>query len=185
MKQNFYIYRRVELKMNELTVLMHLLSKKITKSQIGATQEEILKALNIKDKNKTIYFQNLIKNLTNYLEPLGLQVRFNPLNSYWYISFDPETTEIISANPFEGNPKLAATLYCTLINCFNSSGETTIQKIKEIRKKEGVIEDLRELEKMGFITYEKYLNKISLTPLIGYLLDLEKLFLKIALKLKN
>ena len=171
--------------MNELTVLMHLLSKKTNKSQIGATKGEILNTFNVKDRNKSIYFQDLINNLSNYLEPLGLQVRFNPLNSYWYISFDPETTEIISANPFEGNPRLAATLYCTVICCFNSSGETTIQKIKEIRKKKGAIEDIKELEKMGFVTLEKDLNKVSLTPLIGYLLDLEKLFLKIALKLKN
>ncbi|MFX1302395.1 MAG: hypothetical protein ACFFBV_08345 [Promethearchaeota archaeon] len=171
--------------MNELTVLMHFLGKKSNDSQIGATKEEILNALNVKNRNKSIYFQNLINNLSNYLEPLGLQVRFNPLNSYWYISFDPETTEIISANPFEGNPRLAATLYCTLICCFNSSGETTIKKIKEIRKKKGVIEDLKDLKKMGFVTFEKTSNRVSLTPLIGYLLDLEKLFLKIALKLKN
>ncbi|MFX0142507.1 MAG: hypothetical protein ACFE9C_00385 [Candidatus Hodarchaeota archaeon] len=171
--------------MNELTVLMHFLSKKVNNFQIGATQEEILRALNVNDKNKTIYFQNLINNLANYLNPLGLQVRFNPLNSCWHIVFEQETTEIISANPFEGNPRLAATLYCTLVNCFNSSGETTIQKIKEIRKKKGVIEDLKELEKLGFVTYQKNSNKISLTPLIGYLLDLEKLFLKIALKLKK
>ena len=38
---------------------------------------------------------------------------------------------------------------------------------------------------MGFVNLEKSLNKVSLTPLIGYLLDLEKLFVKIALKLKN
>lgn len=171
--------------MNELTVLMHLLSKKISKSQIGATKQEILKNLNVKDKNKSIYFQTMINNLSNYLGPLGLQVRFNPLNSYWYISFDPETTEIISANPFEGNPRLAATLYCTMICCFNSTGEATIQKIKELRKKKGVLEDIKELDKMGFVNLEKSLNKVSLTPLIGYLLDLEKLFVKIALKLKN
>ncbi len=175
----------VELKVNELTILMHLLSKKSNKSHIGAPQEEILKALNVKDKNKSIYFQNLIRNLANYIEPLGLQVRFNPLNCYWYISFDPETTELIAANPFEGNPRLAATLYCTMINCFNSAGETTMQKIKEIRKKKGIIEDIRELEKLGFVTHEKDQNKISLTPLIGYLIDLEKLFFKIALKLKK
>ncbi len=171
--------------MNEFTILMHLLSKKSSKFQIGATQEEILNVLNFKDKNKTIYFQNLIRNLANYLEVLGLQVRFNPLNSYWYIAFDPEIPELISANPFEGNPRLAATLYCTLINCFNASGETTVQKIKEIRKKKGILKDIKELENMGFLIYKQKLNKISLTPLIGYLLDLEKLFLKIALKLKN
>jgi len=171
--------------MNELTILMHLLSKKGSNSQIGATQEEILKALNVKDKNRTIYFQDTIKNLSNYIEPLGLQVTFNPLNSYWYISFDPETTEFLSANPFEGNPRLAATLFCILVTCFNSAGETTIQKIKEIRKKKGVLEDIKELKKMGFVNLERNLNKVSLSPLVGYLIDLEKLFLKIALKLKN
>jgi len=170
--------------MNELTVLMYFLSKK-DKFVMGATQDEILKALNVKDKNKTIYFQRLINNLADYLNSLGLQVKFNPLNDHWYISFEPGITEIISANPFEGNPRLAATLYCTLINCFNSSGETTIQKIKEIRKKEGIIEDIKELEKLGFVTYDKYQKKVNLTPLIGYLLDLEKLFIKLALKLKK
>ena len=55
----------------------------------------------------------------------------------------------------------------------------------EIRKKKGVIEDIKELQKMGFVLFEKNLNKVSLTPLIGYLLDLEKLFLRIALKMKN
>jgi len=171
--------------MNEITILMHLLSKKTNNSQIGATKEEILKTLNVKGKNKSIYFLDMIKNLSNYLEPLGLQVRFNPLNSYWYISFDPETTEMISANPFEGNPRLAATLYCTMICCFNSTGETTIQKIKEIRKKKGVLEDIKELEKKGFVNLAKSMNQVRLTPLIGYVLDLEKLFLKIALKIKN
>ncbi|MFX1419696.1 MAG: hypothetical protein ACFE9N_12315 [Promethearchaeota archaeon] len=171
--------------MNELTIMMHLLSKKVNNSQIGATQEEILNTLNVKDKNKVIYFQNMIKNLSSYLKPLGLQVRFNPLNSYWYISFDPEATELLSANPFNGNPRLAATLFCILISCFNSSGETTIQKIKEIRKKKGVLDDIKELKEMGFLNYEKNLNKVNLTPLLGYVLDLEKLFFKIALKMRN
>ncbi len=171
--------------MNELSVIIHLLSKKEDITKIGSTKKEILNALNVNDKNRSIYFQNLINNVSNYLEPLGLQVRFNPLNSYWYISFDPETTEIVSANPFGGNPRLAATLLCTLICCFSSSGETTIQKIKEIRKKKGILEDIKELEKKGFVDFKKNLNRVSLTPLIGYMLDLEKLFLKIALKLKN
>lgn len=171
--------------MNEIMILMYLLSRKTYKSQIGATKEEILDLLNVKNKNKFIYFQNVINNLSNYLEPLGLQVRFNPLNSYWYISFDMEITEILSANPFEGNPRLAATLFCILIACFNSSGKTTIQKIREIRKKKGVLKDVKELEKIGFVIHERNLNKVSLTPLIGYLIDLEKLFLKIALKLKD
>ena len=49
--------------MNELSVILHLLSKKENISKIGSTKKEILNALNIKDKNKSIYFQNLINNL--------------------------------------------------------------------------------------------------------------------------
>ena len=33
--------------MNEITILMHLLSKKIDSFQMGATQEEIFKAINL------------------------------------------------------------------------------------------------------------------------------------------
>ncbi len=171
--------------MNELTVLMNFLSKKTNLSEIGAPKKEILNALNVKDKNKSIYFQNLIINLSNYIEPLGLQVKFNSLNSHWYISFDSETSEIISANPFDGKPRLAASLFCTLICCINNSGVAKIQKIQELRNKKGLLEDLKELEKLRFIIVEKNLKQVHLTPLVGYLLDLEKLFVKIALKLKS
>jgi len=171
--------------MNELTVLMNLLSKKINLYQIGATEKDILDALNVKDKNKSIYFQNLIKHLSNYLEPLGLQIRFNPLNSHWYISFNFNSSDIISANIFDGKPRLAASMFCTLICCINNSGVGNIQKIKELRKKKGILQDLKELEKMGFLNVDSSLNQVHLTPLIGYLLDLEKLFIKIALKQKS
>jgi len=171
--------------MNEISVLMYLLSKKSNIFQIGASEDEILKALNFKDKNKSIYFQNLLNQFSKYIEPLGLQIRFNPLNSHWYISFDSDTTEIISANPFNGKARLAATLFCTLVCCFNNSGMTQIQKIKELRKKKDIWEDLKELKKRGFIEIDKNLNHVYLTPLIGYLLDLEKLFIKISLELKK
>lgn len=67
--------------MNEFTILVHLLSKKANTFELGATKEEIIKKLNIQGKNESVYFQNLIIQLSNYLEPLGLQIRFNPLSS--------------------------------------------------------------------------------------------------------
>jgi len=117
--------------MNEISILMHLLSKKEGLVRIGSTKKEILKALNIKTKNKSIYFQNLLINLSNYINPLGLQIRFNPIDSRWFLSFDSEISDIISANPFEGKPKLAATLLCTIINSLKNSG---IGKIHEIEQ---------------------------------------------------
>lgn len=171
--------------MNEISVLMHLLSNKNNKHQIGATKKEILRTLNIKNRNKTVYFQNLITNLSKYIEPLGLQIRYNPIDSQWFISYDPEVSDLISANPFEGKPRLAATLFCTLTCCLQNYGEGKIHEIEKLRKKKQVIEDLKELEKRGYLQINLQLGQVRLTPLIGYQLDFEKLFIKLALKLKE
>ncbi|MFX1480973.1 MAG: hypothetical protein ACFFCI_23055 [Promethearchaeota archaeon] len=171
--------------MNETTVLMHLLSKKINKFHIGATKEEILKILNLKGKNESIFFQDLIIHLSNYLEPIGLQIRFNPLNTRWYIAFETRSSDFISANPFEGKPRLAATLFCSLICCLENNGTGKVQDLKEIRKKKKIIDDLKELSEMGYLDLDLSKSEVRLTPLIGYQLDLNKLFTKFALKLKD
>ena len=171
--------------MNEFTILMNLLSNKTNKIQIGASKEEILKALNIHGKNESVYFQDLITHLSSYIEPLGLQIRFNPLSSRWYMAFEMQTSDFFSANPFEDKPRLAATLFCTLICCLKNLGIAKIQDIKEIRKKKHIIEDLKELRKMGYLQLDDKLGYVSLTPLIGYQLDLNKLFIKLALKVKD
>lgn len=152
---------------------------------MGATKKEILQALNIKNRNKTVYFQHLITNLSNYIEPLGLQIRYNSIDSHWFISYDYEISDAISANPFEGKPKLAASLFCTLVSCLQNSGIGKIAEIKKLRNKKNAIEDLKELEKMGYIVIDNDSNQVQLTSLIGYQLDLEKLFVKLALKLKE
>jgi hypothetical protein len=171
--------------MNEISILMQLLSRKRNPYQIGATKKEILEILNVKNKNKSIYFQNLITGLSNYLVPLGLQVKFNSLNSHWFLNYDNEITELISANPFEGKPSLAATLLCVLTSCLKNSGATSIQEIQKLRNKKMIIEDLKELEKEGYLVIGKTTNQVQLTPLIGYKLDLHKLLVKLSLKLKE
>ena len=172
-------------KVNEISILMHILSSKNNQFQIGATKSEVLKELNITNKNKTVYFQHLISNLSNYIEPLGLQIRFNPIDSHWFISYEPDISNLISANPFEGRPRLAATLFCTLISCLQNSGEGKIHDIEQIRKKKHVIQDLKDLEKKGYLEINSELGLVYLTPLIGYQLDFEKLFIKLSLKLKQ
>lgn len=171
--------------MNELTILMHLLSEKINNVQIGATKEEVIKKLNLYGKNESVYFHNLITHLSSYIEPLGLQIRFNPLSSRWYIAFETTASEFVSANPFENKPRLAATIFCVLICCLKDMGRAKIQDIKEIRRKKHVIEDLKELEKLGYLELEEDLGIVSLTPLIGYQLDLNMLLVKLALKIKD
>ena len=171
--------------MNEISVLMYMLSRKKSIHQIGATKKEILKSLNVKNKNKSVYFQDLLTGLSKYLEPLGLQIIFNSLNSHWFINYDSELTELISANPFEGRPSLSATLLCVLTSCLKNSGHTSIQEIRMLRNKKDVREDIKILEKEGFLELDKKTTNIRLTPLIGYKLDLQKLFVRLALKLKE
>ncbi|MFX1358506.1 MAG: hypothetical protein ACFFA8_14655 [Promethearchaeota archaeon] len=169
--------------MNEISILMHLLSRKKSQYQIGATREEIISYLNLKGKNKNILFLDLITNLSKYVEPLGIQVKYNSLNSHWFISFDSGISELTFTSPFEGAPRLAGTLLCILICCLQHSGNTTVQEVKKLRKKKGILEDLKELSKRGYILLEN--DKIVLTPLIAYQLDMHKLFIKLALKLKE
>ena len=164
---------------------MHLLSSKITTDKMGASEEEVLDALNLKTKNKSIRFQYLIANLSKYVQNLGLQVRYNPLDEHWFISFDQEVSDVISANPFENHPKIAATLFCTLACSFKNSGSCMIHEISELRKKKGVREDLKILEKKGYIVIDKKSDRVHLTPLIGYELDLNALFTNLAIKLKE
>ena len=171
--------------MNEISILMYILSRKKNIYQIGATKKEILKSLNVKNKNKSVYFQDIITDLSKYIEPLGLQIHFNSLNSHWFIKYDSEITELISANPFEGRPSLSATLLCVLTSCLKNSGLTSIQEIRTLRNKKDVKEDIKILEKEGFLELDKKTTNIRLTPLIGYKLDLQKLFVKLALKLKE
>ena len=180
-----YINKELSKKLNEISILMHLLSNKNGLYQMGATKKEILQGLNIKGRNKSVYFHNLITNLSNYLEPLGLQIKYNPIDSHWFLSFDPEISDVISANPFEGKPRLAATLFCALVCCLQNSGEGKIPEIEKLRKKKNVVEDLRELEKRGYLEINTDLGQVLLTPLIGYQLDFEKLFIKLALKLNK
>ena len=46
-------------------------------------------------------------------------------------------------------------------------------------------EDLKILEKKGYIVMDKKSDKVRITPLIGYQLDLNALFTNLALKLKE
>ncbi len=171
--------------MNEISIVMHLLSKKEGSSEIGSTKKEIMEILNVQGKSKSTYFNQLIVNLAQYLEPLGLQIRFNPLNVRWFISFESELSDFVKANPFKGKPRLAATLFCVLTSCLKNSGIAKISEIKELRNKKDILDDLKDLQESGFVTLDKEMLQVKLTPLIGYQLDLEKLFVKLALKLKE
>jgi hypothetical protein len=172
--------------MNEISILMNLLSNRKNEHEIGATKKEILQKLNISNRDKNIFFYNLITNLSKYIEPLGLQIKFNPINSHWFISYDSEVSDLISANPFGDKSRLAATLFCALVASLkNPGGISKIAEIQKLRNKKGIIEDLKELEQLGYVEIALNSNEVKLTPLIGYHLDLEELLIKVALKTKE
>ncbi|MEJ2248260.1 MAG: hypothetical protein P8Y70_05115 [Candidatus Lokiarchaeota archaeon] len=171
--------------MNELSTLMFLLSKKINKFQKGATMEEISSIFNWTPKITSMQFHNLITNLSNYIDPLGLQISYNSLDSHWFISHQEDLEEIISANPFNNKPRLAATLFVVLTVCLKSLGKGKISEIQNLRNKKGIMKDLKELEDFGYLIIEADNNIVQLTPLIGYQLDLEKLLVNLSLKIKR
>ncbi|TXT64631.1 MAG: hypothetical protein BAJALOKI1v1_540017 [Promethearchaeota archaeon] len=152
---------------------------------MGADKNEILEKLHITGKNESVYFHELIISLSKQIEPLGLFIRYNPIDSHWFVSFDSNVSNLISANPFEDKPKLAATLFCVLTLALSNLGRAKISEIKQLRKKKGILKDLKELEQFGYLTIDNESKEVSLTPLVGYQLDLPKLFMKLSLKLKN
>lgn len=167
-----------------MSILIHLLTRKKELSTIGATEREIIDSLNYKGKNENIFLQDMLQNVSKAIEPLGLVLRYNPLNSHWFISHETEISELIEANPFSNKPKLAATLFCVLACCLKSSGTGKIHEINKLRNKKSITDDLKDLAEMGFIFLDMDEQQVSLTPLIGYQLDLNKLFTNLALKVK-
>lgn len=157
----------------------------MNKYQIGAPKKEILDSLQLNLQKDSYYFQELLGQLSNYIEPLGLDIRFNPIDEHWFISHDIQTSNLLFANPFEDKPKLAASLFCVLVCCLTNSGPSKIKDIKDLRKKKGILRDLKELEEMGYLNINEEQHEVILTPLIGYQLDLQKLFIKLSLKLKE
>lgn len=171
--------------MNELSILMHLLSRKVNKYQIGATKDQIIETLHIDGKHEEVYFHHLITNLSKQIEPLGLNVQYNPLDAHWFIAYDSNLSNLVSANPFEDKPKLAATLFYVITCCLSNSGSTKIKRIKDLRNKKGIMNDLKELEEFGYIKLYPDVNEVAITEKIGYQINLPQLFTKLSLKLKK
>ncbi len=159
--------------MNEFTALMILLTR--THNGVrGAPSEEILKTMHWPEKLGRAELQKKLTEFDSYLLPLGLQVRVNPLNDYWFVTFRQDVSEFAAQNPFGGKPRLPATLLATIICMIQYGNQVPISAIREIRKKETVVEDLKQLETLGYVNIAG--EAVTLTPLIGYQLDLISLF---------
>ena len=170
--------------MNELGILLHILSQRtpITKtnwinSEFGATEEEICKTLKFEGKNQRTQFLNILKEFTNFIMPLNLEVRQNMFNQKWFLTQQNTIQEFFKTNPFLNKKRLAATMIIIISLCITQNGETTISEIKKIRKKKDITDDLKDLEELNLITQDDQ-NNISLHPNIGYYVNIDQ-FLEI------
>lgn len=164
--------------MNEYSMLIHLLTRKRGDNQekIGSTTEEIIKALDLGDKNNFFIFNKTIKEFSEYIRLLGLSIRFNPMNAHWFLIQDKETVEYFKENPLFSTPKLAATLLVILLlNVLNK--QTTITQVANYRDVKNIKQDLKALKEMGYIEYND--TYVQLTEKLVYNVDIQKLIEKI------
>lgn len=159
-------------------MLLHLLTRKRGENgeRIGSTAEEIVKALDFGEKNQFFQFNRIIINFSQYIQPLGLSLRFNPMNAHWYLIQDKETVEYFKENPLFSTPRLAATLLVILLlNVLNK--QTTIAQVANYRNVKNIKQDLKSLKEMGYIDYND--THIQLTEKLVYNVDIQRLIEKI------
>lgn len=159
--------------MNEFSALMYLLTRE-GDSERGASEDELLKVLHLPERIGKAELQKKLMNFDSYVQTLGLRVRNNLLDGHWFVTFSDEVTNLTAINPFANNPRLAATLLATIICAFKFGNQIPSDAIQEVRQKKSVQRDLNDLEKLYYLEIAG--DIVSLTPLIGYQLDLFSLF---------
>ncbi len=164
--------------MNEYSMLLHLLTRKRGENgeRIGSTTEEIVKALDLGEKNQFFQFNQIIIDFSQYIRPLGLSLQFNPMNAHWYLIQDKETVEYFKENQLFSTPRLAATLLVILLlNVLNK--QTTIAQVANYRNVKNIKQDLKSLKDMGYIDYDD--THVQLTEKLVYNVDIQRLIEKI------
>ena len=168
--------------MNEFGILMHLLSRSKTTSdvnhpilQYGCHSDELCKELKFTGKTAMNQLSLLMASFSHSIRPIGLQIRQNPFNHYWYITEDVDIQEYFFNNPFENKIRLGATLAVIISLCLVHGGKIDYTTLQSARKKKDLSGDLEDLETQGFIILSE--NQIELSPNLGYYLNLD-LFLK-------
>ena len=173
--------------MNEFGILMHLLSRSKTTSdvnhpilQYGCHSDELCKELKFTGKTAMNQLSQLMASFSHSIRPIGLQIRQNPFNHYWYIIEDVDIQEYFFNNPFENKIRLGATLSVIISLCLVHGGKIDYTTLQNARKKKDLSEDLKDLESQGFILLSE--NQIELSPNLGYYLNLDKFLKKIEKK---
>jgi len=160
--------------MNEYAILMKLLTR--SGDPIGAGVDDMLDALGLpEDLGRELLFRRLGE-LHIRLEPVGLTIKHNPVSGVFYVdtSIQSKVAQEESMLP----DRLAATLLIVITLAYQEGGWVSYDRVREFRKKSlrGVMEDLRELQKQGYIEIDHAGKKVRLGLRVPFEIDYEAFF---------
>lgn len=160
--------------MNEYAILMKMLTR--SGDPIGASVEDLLDALGLpEDTGRHLLFQRMGE-LSKRLNPIGLEIKHNPLYGVFHID------AVKSPNlPDSGNTlpdRLAATLLIVITLAYQEGGWVTLDRIRQFRRKtmRGVMTDLRELESDGYVEIDRGTKRVRLGQRASFQVDYESFF---------
>jgi hypothetical protein len=160
--------------MNEYAILMKLLTR--SGDPIGAGVDDMLDALGLpEDLGREILFRRLSE-LHSRLEPIGLTIKHNPVSGVFYV----DTSHLAKSGPDDSMlpDRLAATLLIVITLAYQEGGWVHFARVQEFRKKSlrGVIEDLRELQNLGYIELDQAAKRVRLGMRVPFEIDYEAFF---------
>lgn len=161
---------------NEFAILMNILARRTESKQnpniadFGAQADEICSVLHFTGRMAPIQFTDIMHRFTRDIAPLGLVVRRNPFTDRWFVTSSQAVIDFFGQHPFDDKRSLPATLCAILALCLSSQGVVNKSTLQELRKKQDLVSDLKELEQRGFIIQEG--GFIHINPHLGYYIDI-------------
>ena len=172
--------------MNEFSLLFHDLSqvRQITVPEgmkeypiYGVTEDELLTTLHLTGQHARYQLLKLLNRFAHAITPFGLEIHQNPLNLHWFLRQSNEIQDFFQSSPFNTKPRLIATLTVIIALTLLEGHPVTDDQVENLRKKQSIQDDLRELIDHNFIQVHDSL--IDLTPTIGYYVDFERFYNKL------
>ncbi|MHA1734740.1 MAG: hypothetical protein ACTSV8_00020 [Candidatus Thorarchaeota archaeon] len=159
--------------LNEYSVMMQLLTRQ--GRPMGTVVDDLLDALGYPERGgRGILFHKMAA-LHRLLKPLGLALRYNPVDTVFYVDVTgPETL------PSRGilSDRLAATLLVVITLSYQEGGWVPVKRVRSLRRKtlRGLMADLRELENMGYVEFDQSGESVRPGVRVPFEIDYERFF---------
>jgi hypothetical protein len=163
---------------NEYWVILRLVTR--SGSIIGAGVDDMLDALGLpEDVGRHHLFQRLSE-LEKQLSPLGLAIRYNPINNVFYL--DTKGIADSSSEETQLPDRLAATLLTVVTLAYREGGWVPLDQIRDLRRKtsRSVLEDLRELSRQQYVEIDATKKRVRPGPRVPFELDFEAFFQRLS-----